>query len=91
MDITELRTQIDAIDEQLISLFIKRMDVAQKIGEYKKAHDLPILDPVREQEKLNDVAAKAGGDMAQYARTLYATLFALSRSYQAAPDGEVAE
>ncbi len=83
MDIKELRMQIDAIDDQMISLFIKRMEIASKIGAYKRENNLPILDPVREQAKLDDVAAKAGADMAQYTRVLYEALFALSRSYQA--------
>ncbi len=82
MDINELRVQIDEIDDLLIKLFVKRMDVAKKIGEYKKAHDLPVLDPVREEAKLQDVAAKAGTPMADYAKELYKTLFSLSRDYQ---------
>ncbi len=83
MDIKELRMQIDEIDDQLISLFVKRMEVSKEIGMYKLEHHLPILDPVREQEKLDAVAAKAGTDMAEYTRKLYTALFALSRSYQA--------
>ena len=32
MDIQELRTQIDNIDDQLVKLFVERMEVAEKIG-----------------------------------------------------------
>ena len=38
--------------------------------------------PAREREKLQDVAKKAGPEMAGYTRTLYTMLFELSRSYQ---------
>jgi len=82
MDIQELRAQIDAIDDQLVKLFVQRMEVSEKIGAYKKVNNLPVFDPGRERAKLQDVAAKAGDAMESYTRTLYATLFELSRSYQ---------
>lgn len=82
MDLNELRVEMDKIDDQLVKLFGQRMDVAAQIADYKKANSLPILAPVREREKLQDVAEKAGPDMANYTRVLYSMLFELSRSYQ---------
>lgn len=82
MDLHDLRAEIDRIDDALIELFVARMKVAAKIADYKKAHDMPILVPAREQEKLADVAQKAGPEMADYTRSLYASLFELSRDYQ---------
>ncbi|MBR6595292.1 MAG: bifunctional chorismate mutase/prephenate dehydratase [Oscillospiraceae bacterium] len=78
----ELRTEIDAIDDELVRLFGKRMDIAARIADYKKENNLPILVPAREREKLVDVAAKAGPEMSNYTRVLYSMLFELSRSYQ---------
>lgn len=82
MDLTELRNEIDQIDNELVRLFGARMDVAAKIADYKKANNLPILHPMREREKLQDVAQQAGPEMANYTRVLYSMLFELSRSYQ---------
>ncbi len=82
MDIQELRNQIDAIDDQLVTLFAQRMAVSAKIADYKKENNLPIFVPAREREKLQDVAEKAGDEMANYTRVLYSMLFELSRSYQ---------
>ena len=82
MDLKELRGQIDEIDDQLVELFAKRMDVAAAIGDYKKENNLPVFVPAREREKLKDVAEKAGPEMANYTRVLYSMLFELSRSYQ---------
>ena len=87
MDLTELRRQIDGIDDQLVQLFCRRMALCAQVAEYKKANGLPILMPAREREKLKDVAEKAGPDMANYTRTLYAMLFELSRSYQSKLSG----
>ena len=82
MDLNELRLEIDKIDNELVRLFVQRMEVSARIGDYKKEHGLPILVPSREAEKLLDVAQKAGPEMAQYTKVLYAMLFELSRGYQ---------
>ncbi|MBO5891568.1 MAG: chorismate mutase [Oscillospiraceae bacterium] len=78
----ELRLEIDRIDHQLVKLFAERMDIAAQIGDYKKQRNLPVFVPAREREKLQDVAEKAGPEMANYTRVLYSMLFELSRSYQ---------
>lgn len=82
MDLTALRCEIDSIDDELVRLFVKRMDVCAQVAAYKKANGLPILMSAREQEKLEDVARKAGPELADDARQLYALLFQLSRDYQ---------
>lgn len=82
MDIQDMRKQIDIIDDQLVQLFAQRMDIAAQIADYKKANELPIFVPAREQEKLMDVAQKAGTEMADYTQKLYTTIFQLSRCYQ---------
>lgn len=82
MSITELREEIDRIDNQLLRLFAQRMEVSSRIANYKKEHNIPIFDPTREREKLQDVGNKAGPELANHARVLYSLLFELSRSYQ---------
>jgi chorismate mutase/prephenate dehydratase len=82
MDLNELRGQIDGIDDELVQLFCRRMEVAEQIAEYKRQNDLPILVPAREREKLRDISQKAGSDMANYTRVLYSMIFELSRSHQ---------
>lgn len=83
MEIKELREQIDSIDHNLVELFVKRMEIAAQVADYKKEHHLPIHVPAREREILQDVANQAGPEMANYTRVLYSMLFELSRSYQA--------
>ncbi len=87
MDIQELRGRIDGIDDQLVKLFVQRMEVSAQIAAYKKDHQLPIHVPAREREKLQSVAQASGPDMADYTRSLYSMLFELSRSYQGKQNG----
>lgn len=89
MDLAELRQEIDKIDDSLVALFGARMEAAAKIAEIKKETGAPILVPARERAKLQDVAEKAGPEMANYTRVLYSMLFELSRSYQSKCNGVV--
>ena len=82
MDLKDIRTQIDEIDNDLVALFNKRMALSAQVAEYKKANNMPIYVPSREREILRDVATKSGPEMANYARVLYSMIFELSRSYQ---------
>ena len=81
-NITELRAQIDEIDEKLIKLFADRMAVAADIGRYKRENGISVLDESRERKKLSAVAEMAPEGMEDYTRLLYAQLFDLSRAYQ---------
>lgn len=82
MNLDELRTEINKIDDELIKLFEKRMEVSSKIGKYKKENNLPILNSQREREILNDISEKSPPEMKSYLRVLYSLIFELSRSYQ---------
>ena len=82
MHIDDLREKIDSIDDELVRLFVERMEVAKEVAQYKKENNLPIYVPAREREKLQDVAKKAGQDMDDYIRSLYSMIFEISRSYQ---------
>ena len=82
MDLTQIRNQIDGIDQELVSLFNRRMELAAQVADYKKENKLPIYVPAREREILQKVAGLASSDLANYTRVLYSMLFELSRSYQ---------
>lgn len=82
MELQDLRAEIDKIDDDLVRLFVRRMEICGRIAAYKKQNNLPVLMPAREQEKLLEVAQKAGPEFSEYAKNLYSCLFELSRDYQ---------
>ena len=82
MNLNELRNEIDRIDDDLVKLFVERMNISAQIADYKKENKLPIYVPSREREKMQDVAQKAGAEMDNFTRVLYSMIFELSRSYQ---------
>ena len=58
-DLEQYRQEIDELDEQLVRLFLRRMEVTGKVGEYKLAHGMQVLD--REELQRFLIQAKAEG------------------------------
>ena len=82
MELSEIREKIDAVDEQLLDLFLQRMDLSEEVAAYKNEHHLPILNKERERAILAKVTEKSG-ERERYAYHLFSTLFELARSRQA--------
>ena len=82
MELSDIRAKIDAVDDQLLKLFLERMDLADEVAACKNRHHLPILNKERERAVLAKVTENAG-TRERYAYHLFSTLFELSRSRQA--------
>ena len=82
MTLDELRREIDRIDGEMTRLFSERMAVSTKIAEYKKENGLPVFDPAREAQKLEDISASLPEGQREYAKRLYSLIFELSREEQ---------
>jgi chorismate mutase len=57
-NIEDLRHQIDHIDNELLNLLGKRMQIADNIGQYKKKKNIAILQPTRWNEILKHAVKK---------------------------------
>jgi monofunctional chorismate mutase len=51
-EIKELRDEIDVLDQQLVALLEKRLDVVTEVVKYKIDNNKPIFDASREEEVL---------------------------------------
>ena len=56
--IAQLRHQIDGLDNQLMDLLSKRMRVCREIGQYKKEHNMTVLQAARYSEILSKRGAQ---------------------------------
>ena len=90
MELQDYRRELDGIDDELLQLFCRRMEIAAQIGAYKKANGLPILDPARERQILLKIRDKSPEGMGDYAVSLYSLIFELSRASQNRLMGEKA-
>lgn len=78
------RNELDALDEQLVDILAKRMDIVREIGEYKQMNNLAVLQSDRYQnvsDKLAAIAA-AKGISGQFIRSIFETIHAESIRYQ---------
>jgi chorismate mutase len=50
--LVKFRQEIDAVDEQIISLLAKRMEIVKKVGAYKAERNIPPLDQKRWRDVL---------------------------------------
>ena len=82
MDLHDYRRELDGIDKELLSLFSRRMEIAAKIGEYKKENKLPVYDPARERQILLNIREQSPEGMGDYSVALYSLIFELSRASQ---------
>ncbi len=82
MDMKDLRKEIDDTDRAIVELINRRMEIASKIGEYKRENNLPVFDPKRERELLDRVEGYSDEKVASYVRVIYQTMMDTSRAYQ---------
>jgi len=61
-NIDQLRARIDVIDENLLTLLKSRMGISKEIGQYKKDHNIAILQMQRWDELVEDMIRKGSKD-----------------------------
>lgn len=81
-DLGELRAQIDAADREILALFVRRLRIADRIAEYKRANSLPVYDAAREGEKLRAAEETVPEDMRACAAELIREMMRISRERQ---------
>ena len=77
------RTEIDAIDREVVSLFERRMQVVMEVARIKKENGMDIFDASREKEVIAKVQSYLTDEgLKEELREVYATLMKVSKDYQ---------
>jgi chorismate mutase / prephenate dehydratase len=63
--VSELREQISAVDDQLVAVVNRRLDLARRIFEHKEANGIPIVDPGREEAMVARLVAENSGPLSE--------------------------
>ena len=63
--ILELRKMIDKLDEKIIQLLKKRMNVSKDVGRLKEELHIPVEDITREKEIIERLTQKAGRSLSE--------------------------
>ena len=79
----ELRKQIDEIDDELVRLYLKRMEVVRGVAEAKTQSGSAVNDSERENSIVYRLSRDVPDQMKLYIKELYKAVFHTSKSYQA--------
>ncbi len=83
IDLTELRSQIDEIDRNIVELYEKRMEVAANVAKYKIANGKKVFDKAREEEKIRKVKSLTHNEFNSHGiEELFEQIMAMSRKLQ---------
>ena len=83
MTLSDWRRQIDEIDRKLVELLNQRSRCALEIGKLKQSANLPLYQPDREQEVLQNAEAANSGPLTDAAiRRLFERIIDEARSIE---------
>ena len=81
MDLKDYRDRIDAVDDEIVRLFRRRMEIVEELGRYKRTHALPFEDLRRETAVLERLAEQFPESFKPSLMRLYETFFSISKDY----------
>lgn len=81
-DLQKAREKLDILDEKIISLLNKRMEIIKEIALFKKANNLPIIDALREKALIEENKKFINVEFHKYYKQLYKTILDVSKNYQ---------
>lgn len=83
MDLSQIRTRLDEIDKEIITLFQKRMNLCEEVAHYKIETGKPVFDKERENQKIAAVRNMVSTDFDKQAvEEIFTQLMTISRRYQ---------
>ncbi|WP_423190432.1 chorismate mutase [Alkalibacterium sp. f15] len=82
-ELESYRQEIDAVDQELTRLFEKRLETVLKVGEYKKKHQLPVLDADREKKVIEkNIARLRNTDFQEEVTMFYKAIMNITKQTQ---------
>ena len=84
-DLSQLRSEIDRIDTQLFELFSQRVDVARRIGDYKRERGLAVSDHNPRAPEGGRRRRPRAPELSTYAQVLMELLMETARSQEVDP------
>lgn len=82
MELTDIRKEINEVNDEMLKLFEKRMALCKEVALYKKENGMEIFVKSREDEILKEMREKSSKEIESYTEEFFETLMKLSRDYQ---------
>lgn len=78
----DLRKKIDEVDNDILVLILKRLELVDQVANVKRAEKIPVFVPGREDEILNRLVGEVDSKYASYVRDLFMRVLDVSKRYQ---------
>ena len=82
LDLSEIRKNIDKIDDQLLDLFRQRMDLTCQVAQYKAAHNMVVFQSEREKAIIQSVRDRSPEELKSSAEFLFTNIMDISKCRQ---------
>lgn len=82
MNLQDLRNDIDSIDKEILSLFIKRMSLCKNVAQFKIENNLPVYQGNREQDIIDNIRENTPSHLADGAAALFYNIMDISKCVQ---------
>lgn len=82
MELNELRNRIDTLDDDILSLFLERMDICKEVAAYKKANAMSILQTGREEQLLTRLKSLTPEEQRNGTEVLFTNIMDISKALQ---------
>ena len=83
MDLKQLRDGIDDVDSEILSLFMKRMELCRGVADYKKEHNMPVFQGGREQQVIDRIVELTNDkNLEKGTAALFTTIMDISKILQ---------
>ena len=91
MDLDYLRSQIDLVDDQLAELYVKRLELVKKVGEFKKQNKVGVEHGDREKKICDRLKGRFGEEYWAAIDFLYNGIFTYSKMEQNKLNADLSE
>lgn len=82
LDLSDIRKNIDSIDDQLLELFRQRMELTCQVAQYKAAHNMVVFQSEREKAIIRSVRDRSPDDLKSSAEFLFTNIMDISKCRQ---------
>ncbi|MBE6894371.1 MAG: hypothetical protein E7483_02010 [Ruminococcaceae bacterium] len=81
MNINEIKSEISSINDQMLTLFKRHLELTLEAGKLREADGKPLYDRKAEEKTLETAAANSPQDMQNYSIEFFRNLINLSKEY----------
>ncbi len=82
LDLSNIRQEIDDIDDRMLELFLRRMELCVAVAQYKKEKGLPVFQEKREEDILERMSAASPQELSDGTKLLYTNIMEISKCLQ---------